>query len=204
MKLFTAHNTYVCMRHAKSTANEMRIIISHPDNGISQYGITEEGRTQISMALAHYKELRMINHIYSSDFLRAYQTALMVAHHNGGLPVTTDGRLRERYFGIFEGTSSDNYHKVWDMDCTHNNDAACYEAEPISSVARRMLSFIKECELNHSEKTILVVSHGDPLQILFAVSQELSPNAFTSVPHFTNSEVRILPHQFFVQKELMS
>ncbi len=152
MKLIVLHNTYLCMRHAQSTANEEHIIISNPETGISKYGLTQEGERQVLQAIVTNKEIQNITHIYTSDFLRAYQTAIIVAQHCNNVPIITDTRLRERYFGQFEETDSDNYHKVWYMDCSLEFDVACYNVESIHAVAQRMLSFLLDCEKNLKNK----------------------------------------------------
>ncbi len=201
MKSIVLHNTYLCMRHAQSIANKTHVIISDPKAGINNYGLTQEGEQQVLQAIVTNKELLSVNHIYTSDFLRAYQTALIIAQQCNNIPVIKDARLRERFFGQFERTDSENYHKVWDMDCIAENDVACYDVEPIHAVARRMLSFIFDCEKNHYKQNILIVSHGDPLQILYAITHGLSPKQFKSLPHFINAEVRLLPSHFTIQEE---
>ncbi|MEJ5361355.1 MAG: histidine phosphatase family protein [Spirochaetota bacterium] len=204
MKSIVLHNTYLCMRHAQSIANEKHIIISDPETGISKYGLTYEGEHQVLQAIVTNKEIQNITHIYTSDFLRAYQTAKIVARHYNNVPIITDVRLRERYFGQFEGTHSENYHKVWDMDCSKEFDVACYNVESIHAVAQRMLSFVLDCEKNLTNHNILVVSHGDPLQILYAIASGLTAHQFKSLPPFTNAEVRILPSHFTIQEEYVS
>ncbi|MCX8123943.1 MAG: histidine phosphatase family protein [Spirochaetes bacterium] len=201
MKSIVLHNTYLCMRHAQSEANEQHIIKSDPATAIGSFGLTKEGEKQVLQAIVTDKRLCSITHIYSSDFLRAYQTAEIIARYLNNIPVITDSRLRERYFGQFEGTNSENYHIIWDMDCKLENTTDCYDVEPIHAVAKRMLSFLQDCERIHRHHTILIVSHGDPLQILYAIANGLAPQQFTSLPHFANAEIRQLPKTFAIQEE---
>ena len=154
-------------------------------------------------AIAHTNELYDVKQIYTSDFLRAYQTALLVAHITKA-DVITDIRLRERFFGQFEGTDSENYHKVWNMDCKQENSQICYDVEPLHSVAKRMLSFVLDCESYYVNTLLLIVSHGDPLQILFAKANGLQPHQFRTLPHFANAEIRHLPSHFAIEKEYLS
>lgn len=203
MKSIVLQNTYLCMRHAQSVANEKRIIVSDPATGIHNYGLTEEGKKQV-LAIVTDNRIHSLDHIYSSDFLRAYQTASIIAQHCNNIPVITDARLRERFFGQFEGTNSENYHKVWDMDCATEYDVACYNVEPVLIVAKRMMSFLFDCEKFHSQKNILIVSHGDPLQVLYAIAHGLKPGQFKTLPHFANAEVRVLPSTFTTQEEYVA
>lgn len=52
----------------------------------------------------------------SSDFSRAVETAEAIVAEVNSFAVMTDARLRERFFGALELTSSDNYSKVWAED----------------------------------------------------------------------------------------
>ncbi|MGB4270743.1 MAG: histidine phosphatase family protein [Spirochaetota bacterium] len=203
MATIILHNQYFLMRHAQSVANEKHIIVSNPASALEHYGLTPLGEKQVMQAIAHNKWLDSINYIYTSDFLRAYQTASLVGQMVK-VPILVDYRLRERYFGQLEGTDSENYHKVWDMDCSKEFDVACYNVESIHAVAQRMLSFVLDCEKNLTNHNILVVSHGDPLQILYAIASGLTAHQFKSLPPFTNAEVRILPSHFTIQEEYVS
>ena len=192
------------MRHAQSKANQMHIIVSNPEAGVHDYGLTQEGNNQVLKAIAHCNELKSVEYIYTSDFLRAYETAMIIARHMNIINVKLDIRLRERYFGQFEGTDSENYQRIWDMDCRNVNDPVCYDVEPIHTVAKRMISFLIDCKNHHTNDTILVVSHGDPLQILYALSIGLPVNNFRSASHFNNAELRLLPSRFTIDEELIT
>lgn len=182
----------------------MHIIVSNPEVGVNDYGLTQEGNNQVLKAIAHYNQLQSVTCIYTSDFLRAYETAMIIARHMDIINVKFDIRLRERYFGQFEGTDSENYQRIWDMDCHNANDPVCYNVEPIHTVAKRMISFLLDCETNHINDTILIVSHGDPLQILYTVSIGLLINKFKTASHFNNAELRLLPSRFTIDEELIT
>ena len=63
---------------------------------------------QVAKALAG----EPITTIYSSDLLRAWDTALSIALASG-LKVQTDERLRERGFGVFEGKTFQEIGQLW-------------------------------------------------------------------------------------------
>ena len=55
--------------------------------------------------------------IFASDFKRTAETANIIREKlNCATEVQLDVRLRERYFGEYEGTSTQNYNKVWEND----------------------------------------------------------------------------------------
>jgi len=86
------------VRHGQSTWNIAGICQGHNDDA----ELTESGLRQAAEAADGFRG-REIRAIYSSDLRRARQTAAAFAAVLG-LPVRTDARLRERSFGVLEGT----------------------------------------------------------------------------------------------------
>lgn len=162
------HNHYVLLRHGRSQANEAEIIVSDPQHGVSGYGLTAEGREAVSRSVLRAKDTGLLNEesiIYSSDFMRARETAQIAAHILGISDIHTTEALRERYFGTWDGKDHNNYHEVWrndQEDHTHTIDGV----ESIESVKDRTLGLIDTLESQYSGATLLLVSHGDTLDIL--------------------------------------
>ena len=86
------------VRHGQSTWNITGVCQGHNDDA----ELTESGLLQAAEAADGFRG-RQISAIYSSDLRRARQTAAAFAAVLG-LPVRTDARLRERSFGVLEGT----------------------------------------------------------------------------------------------------
>ncbi len=42
------NNQYFALRHGESTANQKELIVSSPENGIQNYGLSGTGRKQIT------------------------------------------------------------------------------------------------------------------------------------------------------------
>ncbi|MFY0989142.1 histidine phosphatase family protein [Halomonas sp. C05BenzN] len=156
-------NRYLLMRHAHSQANERGLIISDPRHGLGDYGLSAEGEAQLARLVAEWS-WPAPTRIHHSDFLRTTQTAARVAEHFGLSPIP-EPRLRERHFGACEGRSSDLYPSVWTLD---ERDPAhrARGVEPVVAVAARMQAVMEELDGAFTGETILLVSHGDPLQIL--------------------------------------
>ena len=74
-------------------------------------------------------------------------------------------RLRERHFGELEGKADSHYPEVWAFDA-QNADHTQWQVEPVKRVAARMVAALEALEQRFEGETVLVVSHGDPLQIL--------------------------------------
>ncbi|MGM0984113.1 MAG: histidine phosphatase family protein [Pseudomonadota bacterium] len=156
-------NRYLLMRHGHSQANQQGLIISSPERGLAGFGLSPIGRDQLDELLAEWR-WDPPSRILHSDFRRTTETAERVARHFG-LRLEPERRLRERHFGDFEGEGDARYAEVWAHDA---RDPAHTHAgvEAVTEVAARTTGLIAELEQRHRGETFLLVSHGDPLQIL--------------------------------------
>lgn len=177
------------MRHGQSMANVRGIIVSDPGMGtLGEYGLSPAGRQQ-AIEAAKRSGLGALTVIFSSDFSRAAQTAQIVREYVGAERVGYAKALRERNFGTWEGTSCVNYARVWAADAQDPDDQAA-GAEAASAVLDRVTAFVAALERAHEDRDILLVSHGDTLQILQAGFRRMSPAAHRSLPHLETAEIR--------------
>lgn len=184
-------NNYSGMRHGLSGANDTNVIVSRIDNDNPvDYGVTDLGRRQaVAAATAARGTLPGDTVIRSSDFARAAQTARIVAAALGAADVALTAALRERCFGDWEGMGCENYATVWAADKT-SPDHADGHVEPASAVLARVTAFIIELEQGYSGRDILLVSHGDTLQILQTGFLRMNPGQHRELPHFEPAEIR--------------
>jgi probable phosphoglycerate mutase len=183
-------NTFSVMRHGQSRANVAGLIVSRIENDRSgDYGLSEAGRAQ-ALAAAKSCALPADTVICSSDFARARQTAQIVRAHLGAEDVEVAEALRERCFGDWEGSSTDHYPRVWAADETGSDPAG--RVEPVRSVLERTTALVADLERRYSGRHILLVSHGDPLQILQAGFLRMNPAAHRSLPGLQTAEIRRL------------
>lgn len=157
------HNRYLLMRHGHSEANARHLIISTPANGLAGFGLSPLGHEQLDALLDDWR-WPIPTRILHSDFLRTTETAARIADAFR-LALQPEPRLRERHFGELEGQADDNYPRVWAHDAGSAEHRA-YGVESVASVAARMRGVIASLENALHDETILLVSHGDPLQIL--------------------------------------
>lgn len=162
-------NRYLLMRHGHSLANQQGMIISSPERGVTGFGLSELGEQQLAQVLAGW-QWPTPTRVVHSDFLRTTQTAARVAAAFGLVP-SVDRRLRERHFGELEGQGDEHYPSIWALDA-QNAEHQHHQVEAVSAVARRMRAVIEEWEQQVSGETIVLVSHGDPLQILLTALAE--------------------------------
>lgn len=195
-------NTYYIMRHGQSEANIGRYICSSPAVGLDSCGLTPEGVRQAREAAVKHLAGKTRLVVCSSDFLRARQTAEAVAGSVRVEEITRTPLLRERFFGTYDGGDDTLYHEVWRADSgnPYNEEAG---VESPAAVRRRALEAVRECECRYAERTILLVSHGDILQILFASFLGLPPDRHREIEPIANAEIRrIIPADGLRLKEL--
>ena len=184
-------NRFSVMRHGQSKANVAGLIVSRVEQDRrGDYGLSELGRKQ-ALAAALDCGLPGDTVICSSDFSRARQTAQIVAAQLGAAEVAIAQALRERSFGDWEGSATENYERVWAADAT-DPDHADGNVEPVAAVLDRTSALVVELERRYSGRDILLVSHGDPLQILQAGFLRIAPSRHRSLPALGTAEIRPL------------
>ena len=156
-------NRYLLMRHGHSQANAQGKIISSPEHGLANYGLSEQGEQQLEEALAQWS-WPVPTQIVHSDFLRTTHTAARVAAAFR-VGMQQEAGLRERHFGELEGQADSHYPDVWAFDAK-SAEHTQWQVEPVSRVAARMCAVLEALEQRFTNETVLIVSHGDPLQIL--------------------------------------
>jgi probable phosphoglycerate mutase len=209
-------NRYHAMRHGQSRANVAGVIVSGIENDRrGDWGLSELGREQV-LAAARDCGLPADTLICSSDFSRARQTAEIVRARLGAPPVLVAAALRERGFGDLEGTATGNYARVWAADeagtgtgagdgnasaaqnggdsGTARNAGPTADAgvEPTAAVLDRATGLVAELERRYAGRAILLVSHGDTLQILQAGFLRMDPAAHRRLPPLGVAEIRAL------------
>lgn len=106
------------------------------------------------------------NAVYSSDLLRALQTAWMIIRHQGQA-VRTDARLREWDLGVLAGlgraqTEREQPHAAR-IRREHLVDEPIPGGESLRQRFERVTGAITEIAARHRGECVLVVSHGGPL-----------------------------------------
>ena len=157
-------NRFFVLRHGQSEANLQGLIASSPDHAIENFGLTNQGRCQVADSVDEMREQLKDARIFTSDFKRTRETAEL-AGELLGMDVHIAQQIRERWFGELDGTSNDNYSRVWLADASDPRHEK-WEVESVFSVATRMNGFVRELDDTTKDQTYLLVSHGDPLQIL--------------------------------------
>ncbi len=111
--------------------------------------------------------------------------------HLGTPEVVIAEALRERCFGDWEGAATGNYARVWAADEVKPRYAGG-NVETAAPVLDRSTAFIVDLERRYSGRDILLVSHGDTLQIPQAGFLRMNPSQHRSLPELKTAEIRQL------------
>lgn len=138
------------IRHGSTLWNKEGRIQGHTDNPLDEEGLRQ------AAAIAERLRGEEWDYLYSSDLLRAVQTAEVISEELG-IPVTglVPG-IREMNGGLIEGTTEDERVERWGSGWKSID----MELESDESGQERGSRAIEEIAARHPGKKILVVSHG--------------------------------------------
>lgn len=179
------------LRHGESTANVEGVIVSLPGHrALVEVGLTERGREQAREAAqaARTQGFPPGTVVLTSDFARAKETAEEFAEGLGAEPPRVDERLRERGFGTHDEGPASSYDLVWADDLARRESQ--HGVEPVLEVARRASEVLREADALAADAPVVMVAHGDVLQIMLAVGEGMDPSEHRAVPHLGNAELR--------------
>ena len=142
------------VRHGETDWNLTRRLQGHSDRPLN-----ETGREQARGLVAELAD-EELEAVYSSDLLRAQETARIAAEARG-LNVTALPELRERHFGSWEGLTDEEIHERFPEEVA---DGVLGDGESRDELDRRILRALSRIADEHPDATVLVVSHGGPLR----------------------------------------
>lgn len=118
--------------------------------------------------------------VYSSDLLRAYDTAREVAAACGRDVITQTG-LRERHFGSFEGFSWKEIEERWPADSERwrkrDLDFAPAGGETLRAFYERSVRTATRLAAAHAGQTIALVAHGGVMDCLYRAASRIDLQA---------------------------
>ena len=152
------------VRHGETDYNAERRIQGHLN-----VALNETGHLQAA-ALAAYLADLPLGAIYSSDLIRAYQTAEPIAEKQG-LPIHTDERLREINLGVFQGMTGDelrrSHHHADAYEMWRTDDSyAPNGGESYGQLGDRTLAAWEQIAEESEAETVLIVTHGGNIKSL--------------------------------------
>jgi probable phosphoglycerate mutase len=157
--------TLLLARHGETDWNSERRWQGHADRPLN-----DRGRAQ-ARALATALRERSIDAIYSSDLLRAHQTAEIVGEELG-LEVRIDAGLREVDVGSWSGLahgdielSDPDGFRRWQEGGKGWDGGESYE-----EMGERVVTAVTAIAARHPGETLLIVSHGGSIRACRAIA----------------------------------
>jgi len=168
------------IRHGQTAWNADKRIQGQTDTVLSDKGITQAGAWAISLATMGWTR------ILCSDLSRAGQTAAVINATLGGLPVTTDPRLREQDWGRWVGRTIAQL-RLEEHGEVERQEAAGWHFTPTGGESRiallhRVREAVIDCADRYPDEKVLVITH---LGCIKALMHHLQEKAF----HFDEADL---------------
>jgi probable phosphoglycerate mutase len=162
-----AEATLVVIRHGETEWNAESRIQGHLDTPLSAVG-----RDQ-AQAVAARLQQTPIAAVYASDLKRATQTGQAIALACGH-ELRLDPRLRERRFGLFEGSTyqeaETNWPGEWALWVRRQPGHAIPGGESTFQVRDRLFACLGDTVVRHAGQSVVVVTHGGVIDILYRLA----------------------------------
>lgn len=164
-------NRYVVMRHGQSESNienSLHGVVSSRVDNVDH--LTKAGEEEVRQTAKKLKEFGRFDFIFVSPFMRTRETLAILKEELGfkDEQIIFDKRFGELDAGEFEGKPWDEYRDMFKNERERFVEPI-HGGESLVDVKRRVGDAIYELEKNYRDKNILIVSHGAPLWMLFAL-----------------------------------
>jgi probable phosphoglycerate mutase len=140
--------------------------------------LNDTGRWQAERLARALAAREAIDVVYTSDLLRAWETACPVAEATGA-PLHTDEGLRERGFGSFQGKTFTEIEAAMPDEARRWRQRDPFWAPPggesLTAMRRRVIETLHALASRHVGEQIVLVAHGGVMDVLYraATGQEL-------------------------------
>jgi len=155
---------FLLVRHGETAWNVEGRIQGHVDIALNALGQAQ------ARALGERLVHDQFDAVYSSDLVRAYETArcaLRKADHN----VLRERRLRERHLGVLQGLTGpeamSRQPAAWNAFKSRDPALALEGGESLDEFFRRVVGFVEELVHRHAGARLLLVTHGGVLDALY-------------------------------------
>ncbi len=179
------NTTRFCLvRHGETDWNVARRLQGHTDIALNARGHAQA----MQLARALKKSNLQFDVLYTSDLQRAADTANAIVECFN-VPAIADGELRERHLGALQGLTIDEAPlaepELWRAHIARELDHEMSGGESIHQFSRRIRNALEALRQKHLGKTILLVSHGGALDMMYriATDQALDAERIAAVPN---------------------
>jgi probable phosphoglycerate mutase len=180
----------ILIRHGETAWNRELRFQGHADVPLNDIG--HEQARRLGLRLAE----EQVQHILSSDLMRAQQTAAPAAQQLS-LPVVTSAGLREQFFGVVEGMRSDEiqslHPRAWEEWLEFREDHAMPEGETAREFHTRIIAALGTIATEYRGRHLIVVTHGGVLDMVWRTARGLSLSGprTSDIPNAGFNRIRI-------------
>lgn len=172
----------IIIRHGQSIANAKRVYLGHTD-----WDLTDEGKRQARVAAEYLKDEK-IGAIYSSDLVRAYNTALPHARLRG-MDIVRSEKLREIYLGEWECMPLDEMCRLYPVEFSigwRQNFGTCKVpgGESVPEAGARFYNEVCRIAKIHPGKTVLIASHAAVIRSFWGRVAGVAPDELNDAVDF--------------------
>lgn len=163
----------ILVRHGESQGNAIRQLLGHTNLDLSPLGYIQAEATAKALLSEE------VHAVYSSDLLRAYNTAKAHASVRG-IDVVSSKNLREIYLGDWEGMLVSDvvlkYGKTYEVDWLENFGTFRFpNGESTLEAGERFYSECEKIANEHPDKTVLIAAHAAVIRSFFAKVVGVAP-----------------------------
>ena len=175
---------FCLVRHGETDWNAERRLQGHIDIDLNGRGLAQAEQ----MARALKKINLQFDVLYTSDLQRAAKTANAIEQLFGVSAIAYEA-LRERHLGALQGLTTDEAPQrepdLWVSHLSRDIDQELRGGESIQQFADRIKTALEQIREQYRGKTILLVSHGGALDMMYRIAsnQPLDAEKAVSVPN---------------------
>ena len=187
-----AFRTVYVVRHSQSVDNEHHVFSGWRDSPLTNQGI------ETAKILAQKLKHKQIDLSFSSDQVRALDTAKEILEFHKETPIIVDARLRERDYGALTGQSKiafqlknpklyEVYHRSFNKGPPKGESFKAVDKR-VQPFIKDLISIVKEMKVN-----VLIAAHGNSIRPIRKHFEHLSIHQMRTIdnPHEKIFEYKI-------------
>jgi len=195
MRLEADATELVLVRHGETDMNRELRFQGQVNVGLNAIGHEQAHRLAARLAREQAEA------VYVSDLLRARQTAEPIAGKLALKPVAERG-LREQAFGRVDGMRVEEIQRehpqAWERWLRFEEDFAMPEGESTRVFHARVMEAVQRVVAAHPRQTIVVVTHGGVLDMIYRTARSLGLNGprQSEIPNAGLNRIRVSEGSF--------
>lgn len=176
---------FYIVRHGQSEGNALRKFLGHTDLGLTELGHKQGKKT------AEYLKDKGIDAIYSSDLVRAYDTAKYLGDMLGIEPVKSQN-LREIFAGEWEGRALTEIIDLYENYQVWLNDfgkVRCDGGESTLELQERFAKELVRIAEENDGKTVMIATHAGAIRAMSCIWLGLDISESKNITWVSNASV---------------